>query len=46
VRFDSGELLVAGACLAWAVDNNLTRKVSGGDPVLIAALKGAVAGGW
>jgi len=44
VRFDSGELLVAGACLAWAVDNNLTRKVSGGDPVLIAALKGAVAG--
>ena len=42
--FDLGALLVAGACLAWAVDNNLTRKVSGGDPVLIAALKGAVAG--
>jgi drug/metabolite transporter (DMT)-like permease len=42
--FDSGALLVVGACLAWAVDNNLTRKVSGGDPVLIAALKGLVAG--
>lgn len=36
--------LVAGACLAWAFDNNLTRKVSGGDAVLIAALKGLVAG--
>jgi drug/metabolite transporter (DMT)-like permease len=43
-RFDSSALLVAGACLAWAVDNNLTRKVSGGDPLLIAGLKGAVAG--
>jgi drug/metabolite transporter (DMT)-like permease len=37
-------LLVAGACLAWALDNNLTRKVSGGDALLIAALKGLVAG--
>ncbi|MDB5311297.1 MAG: eamA-like transporter family protein [Gemmataceae bacterium] len=39
-----GPLAVAGACLAWAIDNNLTRKVSAGDPVLIAALKGLVAG--
>lgn len=37
-------LLVLGACLAWAVDNNLTRKLSGGDSVLIAALKGVAAG--
>jgi drug/metabolite transporter (DMT)-like permease len=37
-------LLVVGACLAWAVDNNLTRRVSGGDPTLIAALKGVAAG--
>jgi drug/metabolite transporter (DMT)-like permease len=44
VGFDPGAVLVAGACLAWAVDNNLTRKVSGGDPVLIASLKGGVAG--
>jgi drug/metabolite transporter (DMT)-like permease len=41
---DRSALFVAAACLAWAVDNNLTRKVSGGDPGLIAILKGAVAG--
>lgn len=35
---------IVGACLAWAVDNNLTRKVSTGDPVQIAMLKGLVAG--
>ena len=39
-----GALAVAGACLAWAIDNNLTRKVSAGDPVQIAAIKGLVAG--
>ncbi len=37
-------LAIAGACLAWALDNNLTRKVSGADPVEIAALKGGIAG--
>ncbi len=35
---------IAGACACWAIDNNLTRKVSIGDPVLIAALKGVSAG--
>ena len=40
----AGPLLIAGACLAWALDNNLTRRISGGDPVLIAAAKGLVAG--
>jgi drug/metabolite transporter (DMT)-like permease len=39
-----GALLILVACLGWAVDNNLTRKVSGGDPLLIAAVKGAAAG--
>ena len=39
-----GSLAVAGACFCWAIDNNLTRKVSGGDPVQIAAIKGLVAG--
>ena len=39
-----GPLAVAGACLAWAIDNNLTRKVSASDPVQIAAVKGLVAG--
>jgi drug/metabolite transporter (DMT)-like permease len=35
-----GALLIAGACLAWALDNNLTRRASAADAVLIAALKG------
>jgi drug/metabolite transporter (DMT)-like permease len=41
---ERGVLLVVVACLAWAVDNNLTRRISGGDPTLIAALKGGAAG--
>lgn len=39
-----GPLAIVAACLAWAVDNNLTRKVSAGDPVQIALIKGLVAG--
>ena len=35
---------LAGATLAWAIDNNLTQKVSAGDPVQIAMLKGLTAG--
>lgn len=37
-------LLVAGACLCWGIDNNLTRNLSASDPVQIAMLKGLVAG--
>src|SRR6202163_506599 len=40
----AGPLAVGGACLCWAIDNNLTQKVSAGDPVQIAMLKGLVAG--
>ena len=40
----AGTLLIAGASLCWALDNNLTRRVSGGDAVTIAALKGLAAG--
>ncbi len=39
-----GPLALAGACLAWAVDNNLTRKVSATDALFIAGSKGLVAG--
>jgi drug/metabolite transporter (DMT)-like permease len=39
-----GPLLIGAACLGWAVDNNLTQKVSVGDPVQIAGAKGLVAG--
>ncbi len=37
-------LAVLGACLAWGVDNNLTRKVSLNDATWIASVKGLVAG--
>jgi drug/metabolite transporter (DMT)-like permease len=40
----AGPLLVAAACLCWAIDNNLTQKVSASDPLQIAALKGVTAG--
>jgi drug/metabolite transporter (DMT)-like permease len=40
----TGELLIALACLAWAVDNNVTRMISGGDPQIIACVKGLIAG--
>jgi drug/metabolite transporter (DMT)-like permease len=39
-----GALLIAGACLAWGIDNNLTRKLANADPLQIAAAKGLVAG--
>jgi drug/metabolite transporter (DMT)-like permease len=37
-------LAVLGACFAWGVDNNLTRKVSLHDATWIASVKGLVAG--
>jgi len=40
----SGALAVAAACLCWAIDNNLTRKVSGSDALFIAGSKGLLAG--
>ena len=39
-----GPALIALACLCWALDNNLTRKASTGDAVVLAAIKGLVAG--
>ena len=39
-----GALAIAGACIAWGIDNNLTRKLSAADPVQIALIKGLVAG--
>ena len=40
----SGPLAIMGACLCWAIDNNLTRKVSASDALFIAGAKGLVAG--
>lgn len=41
--FPGGSLLIAVACFGWALDNNLTRRVSATDAVMIAGLKGIVA---
>ncbi len=37
-------LAIVGACLAWALDNNLTRKVALADATTIAMMKGLAAG--
>lgn len=42
--FGLGALAIVGACVAWGIDNNLTRKLSSGDPLQIAMIKGLVAG--
>jgi drug/metabolite transporter (DMT)-like permease len=39
-----GPLAVVAACGCWAIDNNLTQKISAADPVRIAMSKGIVAG--
>ncbi len=47
-RFEAdpvGVLAVAGACLSWGLDNNLTQRLSLRDPVAVARLKGLGAGG-
>ncbi|PTL84155.1 DMT family transporter [Vitiosangium sp. GDMCC 1.1324] len=46
VRADwPGVLAVAGACLSWAVDNNLTQRLSLKDPVAVVRIKALGAGG-
>ncbi|KTC91266.1 EamA family transporter [Fluoribacter dumoffii] len=39
-----GVASIAVACLCWAIDNNLTRKISSSDALFIAGSKGFVAG--
>ncbi len=39
-----GPLAIVVACLCWAIDNNLTRRVSASDALFVAGAKGAVAG--
>lgn len=39
-----GTLVIAAACLCWAIDNNLTRYVSASDSTFIASTKGLIAG--
>jgi drug/metabolite transporter (DMT)-like permease len=42
--FHWGTVAIAAACLAWAIDNNLTRTLSASDPVQISMVKSLVAG--
>ena len=42
----SGVLAVAGACVLWAIDNNLTQRLSLRDPLTLAQVKGLVGGGF
>ena len=44
VGIDAGAGLIAAACLAWGIHNNLTRKVSAANPVVTAIVKGLIAG--
>ena len=39
-----GAIAIVGACLAWAIDNNLTRKIAAKDALQIACVKGLAAG--
>ncbi len=40
----AGPIAIVGACVAWGLDNNLTRKISLADPLQIVVLKGLIAG--
>lgn len=39
-------LAIVAACIGWAVDNNLTRKVASADPVVTTLIKGLAAGSF
>lgn len=39
----TGAAFIVGACMCWALDNNLTRQVANSDALFIAGLKGIIA---
>ena len=39
-----GSVAIVAACVAWGIDNNLTRNLSTADPVQLAVIKGLAAG--
>ena len=39
-----GSLAVIGACFAWGLDNNFTRKIANAEAAPLAAIKGAIGG--
>jgi drug/metabolite transporter (DMT)-like permease len=44
--FSLGSLAIVAACFLWGLDNNLTRHISGKDPLMIVGIKGICAGGF
>jgi drug/metabolite transporter (DMT)-like permease len=44
--FSLGSLAIVAACFLWGLDNNLTRNISGKDPLMIVGIKGICAGGF
>jgi drug/metabolite transporter (DMT)-like permease len=42
--FSTGAIGILAACVLWGLDNNLTRIVSGADPMMIVCAKGLGAG--
>jgi len=46
LKFSLHALAIVGASFCWALDNNLTRKISASDPVVLAMIKGLAAGSF
>ncbi len=44
--FSAGALGILAACILWGLDNNFTRNISTRDPLVIAVIKGLVAGSF
>lgn len=42
----AGPLLIGAAMVCWGLDNNMTRKISDRNPLLITAVKGLIAGSF
>ncbi len=42
--FSLGAIAIISACFLWGLDNNLTRNISGKDPLMIVGIKGICAG--
>jgi drug/metabolite transporter (DMT)-like permease len=45
-KFSPHAFAIVGACFCWALDNNLTRRISATDPVVLAMIKGVTAGSF
>lgn len=46
LKFSLNAIAIVGAGFFWALDNNLTRRISAADPVVLATIKGLAAGSF